>query len=156
MLHPSFAITPLLLLFAAPASPPPPAVDWGRAAALTQHFVVHVPRMTITRTTTIIIRGRPVAPPPVQFVERKAKDCIEMQRLVGFGITKADSVDLVLRDGSRVRALLGNRCPSLGYYQGFYIKPHPDGKMCAGRDVIRTRSGGTCSVQTFKTLVPVR
>ncbi len=157
MLNPLFASTALLMLLAAPAAAPqPPVPDGAWIAGETQHFVIHVPRMTITET--IIMRSTrpaPAAPPPV-LVERKAKDCLEMRRIVGFGITRPDSVDLVLNDGSRMRARMGRNCPTLGFYQGFYVKPTPDGKMCAGRDPIRTRSGGECSIQAFKSLVPAR
>ena len=156
-MNPVLASSALLMLFAAPAVTPQPfAPDGSRVEAMTQHFVIHVPRMTITQTT-IITRSRPVpAPPPVMLVERKAKDCLETKRVVGFGITRNDSVDLVLNDGSRMRARLGGNCPSLGLYQGFYVKPNPDGKMCVGRDAIHTRSGGECSISAFKSLVPSR
>lgn len=158
MLNPFIASAALLMLFSAPATAPRPAApDWSRAVALSQQFVIHVPRMTITRTTTIVTRSRVPAPPPAPvYVERKTKDCVEMRSIAGFGITQPDSIDLVLRDGSRLRARLAKSCPSLGFYPGFYVKPNPDGKMCAGRDPIRTRSGGACSVQTFKTLVPAK
>lgn len=158
MLNHLFASTALLMLLAAPAAPRAPAPDWSRAAELSaQQFVIHVPRMTITRTTTIMTRSRvPAPPPPPAYVERKTKDCVEMKSIAGFGITQPDSIDLVLRDGSRLRARLAKSCPSLGFYPGFYVKPQPDGKMCAGRDPIRTRSGGSCSIQTFKTLVPAK
>jgi len=157
MLNQLFATTPLVLLLAAPApAPEAPAVDWSRATALTQHYVVHVPRMTITRTTIITRRAPSAPPPPVAYVERKTKDCVEMRSIAGFGISQSDSIDLMLRDGSLLRARLAKSCPALSFYPGFYVKPHPDGKMCAGRDAIRTRSGGACAVQTFKTLVPAR
>jgi hypothetical protein len=157
MLKPVLASVALLTLLAAPASAVrPDAPDWSRLEGAMQHFVIHVPRMTITQTT-VIMRSRPVpAAPPVMLVERKAKDCLEMRRIVGFGITRPDSVDLVLNDGSRMRARLASNCPSLGFYQGFYVKPNPDMKMCAGRDPIRTRSGGECAIQAFKSLVPSR
>lgn len=157
MLKPLFASPALLLLFAAPATAVSPGVPDGSGVdAMAQHITIHVPRMTITETT-VILRSRVVpAPPPVTLVERKAKDCLETRRVVGFGITRSDSVDLVLNDGSRMRARLGSACQSLGFYQGFYVKPNPDGKMCAGRDPIRTRSGGECPIQAFKHLVPAR
>lgn len=156
-MNPVLASTALLMLFAAPAVAPQPRAPLGSPVeGEMQHFVIHVPRMTITETT-VIMRSRPMpAPPPVMLVERKAKDCLETKRVVGFGITRPDSVDLVLNDGTRMRARLGNNCPSLGFYQGFYVKPNPDGKMCAGRDPIHTRSGGECAIQAFKTLVPAR
>lgn len=157
MFKPLLASPALLLLLAAPATAVQPgAPDWGRVEGAMQHVMIHVPRMTITETT-VIVRSRPVpAAPPVMLVERKAKDCLETRRVIGFGITRPDSVDLVLNDGSRMRARLGNNCPSLGLYQGFYVKPNPDGKMCAGRDPIHTRSGGECPIQAFKNLVPSR
>jgi hypothetical protein len=157
MLKPLLASPALLLLFAAPATAVQPAAPDGlRVEGAMQHFTIHVPRMTITETT-VIMRSRPVPmPPPAVLVERKAKDCLETRRVVGFGITRSDSVDLVLNDGSRMRARLGNNCPTLGFYQGFYVKPNPDGKMCAGRDPIHTRSGGECAITAFKHLVPAR
>jgi hypothetical protein len=123
-----------------------------------QHYVIHVPRITIT-TTTIVTRSRaPTAPPPPAppMVERKADDCIKMQRVVGFAVTRNDSVDLIMNDGTRMRARLGNNCPSLGFYSGFYVRPNADGKMCVNRDTIRSRSGGNCSISAFKTLVPAK
>jgi hypothetical protein len=156
MLKPLLASPALLLLFAAPATAVQPgAPDGPPVEAVTQHFMIHVPRMTITETT-VIMRSRIAPAPPPVMLERKAKDCLETRRVVGFGITRPDSVDLVLNDGSRMRARLGNNCPSLGLYQGFYVKPNPDGKMCVGRDPIHTRSGGECAISAFKNLVPAR
>lgn len=149
----------LIATFAVPASLIAHAPD--RAAEVApgdgQHYVIHVPRMTITTTTTIV-RSRPVAPPPPAppMVEKKADDCIRMQRVVGFAVTQRDSVDLVMNDGSRMRAKLANNCPSLGFYSGFYVRPNPDGKMCVDRDTIRARSGGSCSISAFKKLVPAK
>ena len=64
------------------------------------------------------------------------------------------SVDLLLRDNSRVRAKLENACPALDYYYGFYISPNPDGQICADRDVIRSRMGGQCEIEAFRRLRP--
>ena len=156
MLKPFLASTAALTLLAAPA-----ALIARGAGAVTppgeeQHYVIHVPRITIT-TTTIVTRTRAApAPPPAPMVERKADDCIRMQRIVAFAITERDSVDLMLNDGTRMRAKLGNKCPALDFYSGFYLRPNPDGKMCANRDSIRSRSGGSCEIQTFRTLVPAR
>ena len=127
------------------------------AAGDLQHYVIHVPRITST-TTTVVTRSRAPAPPPPAppMVERKADDCIRMQRVVGFAVTRRDSVDLIMNDGTRMRARLGNNCPALGFYSGFYVRPNADGKMCVNRDTIRSRSGGTCSISAFKTLVPAK
>ncbi len=153
MLNPLIATSGLLLLFAAPASSPEP-LGWDVAADLLQQqqrITIHVPRVTI-RSTTIIMRStRPSA-----VVEKKADDCVKMENLAGFSVNRFDSVDLVLKDGSMLRAKLGNDCPALGFYQGFYVKANKDKKMCAKRDSIRSRSGRLCAVQSFASLVPAR
>lgn len=123
------------------------------AAMMAQHITVHVPRITITSTTTIVTA--PAAPPPM-FREKKADECVKMKKIVGFWVMNPDSIDLMLDDGTRLRARLGSDCPSLGFYAGFYVKPQPDGKICAGRDVLRARSGRSCAIGSFARLVPVK
>ena len=129
------------------------------AAEDLQHYVIHVPRITITTTTVVRARSRAPTPPPPPappMVEKKADNCLRMQRVVGFAVTQRDSVDLVLNDGSRMRAKLGRNCPSIGFYSGFYVRPNSDGKMCVNRDAIRSRSGGSCNIEGFRTLVPAK
>lgn len=155
MLKPFLASTAALTLLAAPAA----LIARGTGAATPpgegQHYVIHVPRITVTTTIVTARRAAP-APPPAPMVERKADDCIRMQRIVAFAIAEKDSVDLMLNDGTRMRAKLGSKCPALDFYSGFYLRPNPDGKMCANRDSIRSRSGGSCEIQAFRTLVPAR
>lgn len=67
-----------------------------------------------------------------------------------------NSVDLILRDNSRVRARLDRRCPALDYYRGFYIDTTADGRICADRDTIRSRAGGECRIDQFRRLSPER
>jgi len=152
MLNPLIAASGILLLFAAPASAPEPP-DWDVVAAQfqQQRVTIHVPRVTVS-TTTIIMR----TPRPVTLVEKKADDCVKMEDLAGFSVNRFDSVDLVLKNGSLLRAKLGNDCPALGFYGGFYVKANKDRKMCAKRDTIRSRSGRQCAVQSFAALVPAR
>jgi hypothetical protein len=67
-------------------------------------------------------------------------------------VNTQDSVDLVLRDGTLLRAKLGRNCQALGFYSGFYVKTNKDQKICSGRDAFRTRSGRSCDVEGFRTL----
>jgi hypothetical protein len=140
----------LALLLAAPAASPAVSADAAIVPLFQQHVSIHVPRMTVT-TTTIVVRE---APAPV--VEQHAKSCVKMERIQGFTVNAADSVDLILEDGSLLRAKLGAECPALGFYSGAYLKPTKDSKFCAGRDALRSRSGRTCPVQAFKNLVRAR
>lgn len=149
MLNP-FAASGLLLLFAPVAMPI--ASPWEMAAhAWQQHATVHVPRITVTRTTIILRTPRAAAT-----VEKKADDCVKVEKLAGFTVNRFDSVDLLLKDGSQLRARLGARCPALGFYSGFYVKPASDKKICAGRDAFRSRTGRSCGIQSFAKLVAAR
>ena len=150
MLNPLPPAAALAMLLAAPAAVPIAFQPAGGAGS--QHLVVHVPRIAVAETRVDARRG-PRAP---VLAERPADDCVRMRQVSGFAVTRPDAVDLVLRDGSRLRARLGARCPAEGFHTGFYTRPHPDGRMCAGRDTIRARSGANCRIERFTTLVPTR
>ena len=79
-----------------------------------------------------------------------------MNQLAGAAFTRADSVDLFMRGGRRMRAQLDDNCPALDFYSGFYLTPTRDGQVCGGRDTIRTRSGGQCDIERFREMVPQR
>lgn len=109
----------------------------------------------VTVRERIIIRvPRNAAPPPkIRWVEKKGPKCIAADQLGG-AIVGTRSVDLVLRGGNRVRAILDGDCPALDFYSGFYLKSSGDGQICARRDTIRSRSGDSCEISVFKQLVP--
>ena len=151
MSNPLLAASSLVFLLAAPAPMPEPPDRDMAPPLMQQQVTIHVPRVTVT-TTTIIMRTprRPV------LIEKKADDCVKMEKLAGFTVNRFDSVDLVLKDGSFLRVKLGADCPALGFYNGFYVRPTKDKKICAKRDSIRSRSGRSCSVQAFASLVQAR
>ncbi|MBN8808718.1 MAG: hypothetical protein J0I47_10895 [Sphingomonas sp.] len=107
------------------------------------------------RITIRVPATRQSAPMPVQmrYIEKKGPKCIGADQLAGAVVTAADSVDLVMHGGKRVRAAFKDQCRALGYYGGFYVKPSLDGKVCAGRDSVRSRSGDSCPISLFKSLV---
>jgi hypothetical protein len=118
-----------------------------------QHIVIRVPRPDPVRRAA----APPPAPlPPIDWVEKRTDDCVSTDALSGAAIIRSDSVDLVLSGGRRVRAKLGSECPALDFYAGFYVKPNKDGKLCAKRDVFRSRAGGECRIRSFRTLIPGR
>lgn len=115
--------------------------------------------VTIVQSTTVIrvpahFARRP-APPPVALREKHGPRCIAAGDIAAAAVTGPDSVDFELRGGVRVRARLEDACPALDFYRGFYVTPQPDGRVCADRDAIRTRSGGECQIDRFRALVPV-
>jgi hypothetical protein len=112
----------------------------------------------------IIIRTIRINPPPsassmnMQWKERRGPRCVQPQTISGAAQLGQRSVDLLLRNGSRLRARLASSCPALDYYDGFYITPGKDGLICADRESIRSRAGGECEIDAFRALhaVPAR
>jgi len=152
-------LAPMLAGFLA-ASTPAPAPD-GDADAWAWAGVA-LAQASITIRQRVIVRvpvpgPAAAAPPPItRWRERKGPKCIELDDIGGAQISAPDSVDLILRGGIRLRAELEDECPALDFYGGFYLRPGPEGQICANRDEVRTRSGGQCVIERFKQLVPVR
>jgi hypothetical protein len=118
---------------------------------------VQIVQLRIERRSIIRVPlGRPRRPAPMSlWRERRAGRCLDSTRVAGAAITPEGAVDFVLRGGARIRAWLESECPALDFYQGFYVKPDGDGKVCAGRDAIHSRSGGECQIDRFRRLEPV-
>ena len=147
---------PFLLVATAVASASPqqrpivvPPLDGTSWVLVQRRVTIRVPRMA-TRPP----QPNPRALPPIRWVEKRAPKCIAAESLAAAAVTRPDSVDLVLQGGKRVRAKLRSDCPALDFYSGFYMRAPKDGRICADRDAIRSRSGGECRIDAFRTLVP--
>jgi hypothetical protein len=103
----------------------------------------------------VIIRFRQSTPTRIDWKEGKGPKCISTRGILAATLVGRDSVDLILRSRQRVRAKLESSCPALDYYYGFYIRPNPDGLICEDRDIIRSRMGGACEIDRFRSLEPV-
>jgi hypothetical protein len=103
----------------------------------------------------VIIRFRQSPPTRIEWKEGKGPKCISTRGILAATRAVKDSVDLILRNRQRVRAKLESNCPALDYYYGFYIRPDPDGLICEDRDAIRSRMGGACEIDRFRSLEPV-
>lgn len=147
-------LPPLLLALAAPALL---AADWGVAEpgigggqvttmSFHERIIIRVPRL-------------PMKPPPeasvVTWKEHRGPKCVVAADLAGALVLQPGMVDLVLKGNRRVRAKLDGSCEPLDFYNGFYLKPASDGKICADRDSIRARSGLSCQIDSFRLLKPV-
>ena len=148
------ALIPILLLaLAAPAA----ALDETRVAQLTirERLIIRVPQVPAPGALPV---GRTPLPPlkPITWREIKGPKCIPAQGMAGAMITSPKQVDLVLIGGKRVRAKLERACRPLDFYRGFYLRPAADGMICADRDAIKIRSGASCGIDEFKTLVPAK
>ena len=96
------------------------------------------------------------AQPPLnrEWEEHKGPKCIRISQVRAAAISSSRGVDLVLDDNRRLRAVLGRECRPADLYSGFYIQPHADGSLCAGRDRVLARSGADCAITDFRRLEP--
>ena len=129
----------LSALLAGSAAPPMPAEP--------------VTIMTVEERMTIRV---PVAPRPrlrIRWEEEKGPKCVPAGAIAGAFLSGPDSIDFMLRGRRLIRARLDSDCDGLDFYGGFYLQPE-DRMVCARRDTIRSRVGGSCRIDKFRTLVP--
>lgn len=132
-----------------PAPPPPRIVT---SITIQRSLIIRVPRLPIGATPLASVSPLP----PIRWTEKRADRCVPVTDLAGAAISTPDSVDLLLNGGKRLRARFDDNCPALDFYSGFYVKMPRDGKVCARRDTVRSRSGGECTIASFRALVPTR
>jgi hypothetical protein len=116
-------------------------------------------QQTVTRLVAqdeVILRvpvePRPFAP-QVEWVEHKGPKCVPAMLIRSALLSGPEQVDFILASRERVRAKVNEDCPALDFYGGFYLQPE-DEHVCAGRDAIHSRMGGSCRIERFKHLVP--
>ena len=100
----------------------------------------------------IPVQPRPLVP-QFDWEERNGPKCIHTAKIRGALLSSAQQVDFMLGGGRRIRAQLDEDCPALDFYGGFYLQPQ-DTRICAGRDAIHSRMGGSCTIERFTQLVP--
>ena len=147
MIRTGAAVLLLLLSAGAEQAPPRPRAD---GTLVVRH------RQIIVRVPSGIQQVAPAGASLIKWREGRGPDCISATRLMGATLLRQNSVDLILRDNSRVRARLQRRCPALDYYRGFYINATEDGRICADRDSIHSRAGGECQIDSFRALTAER
>lgn len=91
--------------------------------------------------------------PRIRWVERKGPKCLPAEGIAGAAMAGPSAIDFVLSDRRRVRAELASDCMGLDFYGGFYIEPRADA-ICAKREEIRSRAGGSCLIERFRRLDP--
>lgn len=98
------------------------------------------------------VEPRPIGP-QIQWIEHKGPKCIPVGAVRGALLSGPEQVDFIFANRARVRAHFDEDCPALDFYGGFYIQPQGD-RLCAGRDAIHSRMGGSCTIQHFRLLEP--
>lgn len=98
------------------------------------------------------VRPRPVVP-RFDWIEGQRYKCVHISAIRGALLAGPDHVDFMLPRRQRMRASFDGNCPALDFYGGFYLKPD-DHRICAGRDFVHSRMGGSCRIAGFRRLVP--
>ena len=104
-----------------------------------------------------VILRVPVQPhpllPEIEWVEKKGPKCVPVAAIQRALLSGSEQVDFILADRSRIRAKFDEDCPALDFYGGFYLQLQDD-RLCAHRDAVHSRIGGSCTIERFKQLVP--
>ena len=98
------------------------------------------------------VQARPLLP-EFEWVEKKGPKCVPVAAIQRAMLSGSEQVDFILADRTRIRAQLDEDCPALDFYRGFYLQLQDD-QLCARRDAIRSRIGGSCTIERFRQLVP--
>jgi hypothetical protein len=89
----------------------------------------------------------------VRWMERDGPNCIPVAAIRRALLVGPQRVDFILANRARVRAQFDENCAGLDFYGDFYLQPQ-DTRLCAGRDAVHSRMGGSCTIDRFKQLVP--
>lgn len=138
MTVPTFlALLPLLLgLASSQAGEPQPTVQ---RMVVEQQWILRVP-----------VRPQRL-PQRFEWIESKGPKCVAALDIRGALLSGTDHVDFLMPDRQRVRASLDDDCPALDFWGGFYLKP-ADHQLCAKRDSVHSRMGGSCRIERFRRL----
>ena len=123
---------------------PRPRPPVGASLTVRQQIIIRVPAG--------IRSVAPAAGSLLDWREGRGPRCVAASRIVGATFPGPNSVDFIFRDNTRIRARLERRCPALEFYRNFYVNATVDGLICADRDSIRSRIGGECQIDQFRSL----
>lgn len=140
----------LILLLVAPLpdkqGPVGQKVQYG-VMTYRQRIVIRVPKLPEPPRAQDLSQSS-----PANWKEHKAEKCVPISSIAGVSVSRAESVDLIVADGRRLRARFDDDCPAIDFYAGLYIRRTAGGLICAKRDAIRSRSGDSCRIEAFKEL----
>ena len=89
--------------------------------------------------------------PEIEWIEHKGPKCIPSDAIRRALLSGPTQIDFILANRTRVRAQFGEDCPALDFYGGIYLQPQNE-KLCAHRDAVTSRIGGSCTIERFRQL----
>ncbi len=140
-------------------SPAPLDAFWGEQSVqqvrIERRVIVRIsPRTPPDRNELLAqLPQREVA---TRFEEREMDKCLAVDRIAGVQTGSGNRLLLFMRDAGIVSVNLEKACRARDFYSGFYVEQSADGKLCAERDKLQSRSGVTCEVERMMRLVATR
>ncbi len=126
----------------------------GLASAPSDEPLVRVQRVTVQQEWILRVPVQPLRMPQrFDWVESKGPKCVSASDIRGALLSGTDHVDFLLPDRQRIRATFDDDCPALDFYGGFYLSTE-DQRLCAKRDSVHSRIGGSCRIERFRKLKP--
>ena len=116
-----------------------------------QRVVIRVSPRRPARQNLTASSPRRSAPKPL--VERKIGKCINMNKIGAVQPTNDNRLMLYMRDQRLIAANLEKACSARDFYQGFYVEPSKDGKLCIDRDKLQSRTGAKCELSRIRQMI---
>jgi len=116
-----------------------------------QRVVIRVSPRRPARQNLTANAPRRSAPKPL--VERKIGKCIEVKKIGAVQPTQDNRLMLYMRDQRLIAANLEKACSARDFYQGFYVEPSKDGKLCIDRDKLQSRTGAKCALRRIRQMI---
>lgn len=90
-----------------------------------------------------------------RFEERGKEKCVPLGEIAGVQTGSGNRLVLFLRDRRLMSVALEKSCRARDFYSGFYVEKSKDGRLCASRDKLQSRTGAQCEVEVMRKLVEV-
>jgi len=126
----------------------------ARQVRIEQRVVVRIaPAPSAVRQNLLAdLPTRALAP---RFEEGKKEKCVPLDGIAGVQTGSGNRLVLFLRDRRVLSVNLDKSCRARDFYSGFYVERHKDGRLCAERDKLQSRTGARCEVEAMRRLVQV-
>lgn len=116
---------------------------------IAQRIVIRIaPQGTVNQ---VIVRQNADARP--RFRERNSGDCLPLAGIEGVRVNSDQRLLLFMRDHRLIGANMDDSCQARHFETGFYVDRSKDGMLCVNRDMLRSRSGASCSMSRLRELV---
>jgi len=127
----------------------------ARQVRIEQRVVVRIAPQSPTARRNMLAE-LPQRALPTRFEEADRAKCVPLEGIAGVQTGSGNRLVLFLRDRRMISVNLEKSCHARDFYSGFYVERHKDGRLCADRDRLQSRTGVRCEVEVMRELVAAR